>query len=786
MKRVSFLVLVGLVGIAVAPLAIAGSKSGRPKALKRKVDFKRDVQPILARSCYACHGSTNQKGGLRLDSGAAVLKGGKSGAAVIAGKSAQSRLIRLVTGQDAERVMPPAGDRLKPKAIAILRAWIDQGASTPEAEVDSAALHWAFQPVKRPTPPKVKSKKYVNNAIDQFVVARLKRARLKPSRRADQLTLLRRVSLDLIGLPPTIEEIDAFLADESPDAYGKLVERLLASPQYGEHWARWWLDAARYADTNGYEKDNPRVIWKYRDWVIEALNDDKPFDQFTIEQIAGDMLPNATTAQKIATGFHRNTMINQEGGVDQEQFRWEAVVDRVSTTGTVFLGLSVGCAQCHNHKYDPITQEEYWRMFAFLNNADEPNLDLGPPEQIAKRDQIRKQIAELDKQVKALPAKDKRRADLTKQIADLRKQEPKIVTTMVMQERVEPRVTRLHTRGDFLQPGEVVTMGVPASLHELPKEHKPNRLTFARWLVDERNPLTSRVTMNRVWQSYFGRGLVRTTEDFGTRGERPTHPELLDWLASEFQARKWSLKAMHRLIVHSATYQQWSRVKPKLLERDPDNLLLARGPRFRVDAEVIRDSALRASGLLSSKIGGPSVFSPQPPGVTALSYGALKWTDATGEDRYRRGLYTFLKRTTPYAAFMVFDATSREACIVRRNRSNTPLQALTTLNDVVFIEAAQALAQRVMKEGGSQPEGRVEYAFRLCLTRLPEQDEIDTLMTLWEAERQRFDEDAERAAQVALGDAKKKAPEGLDMSELAAWTVVSRVLLNLDEAITKE
>jgi len=622
--------------------------------------------------------------------------------------------------------------------------------------------------------------------IDRFVMARLQRERLKPSPRADKVTLIRRLSLDLIGLPPTPAEVDAFLADRSPDAYDTLVERLLASPQYGEHWARRWLDGARYADTNGFEKDSPRVIWKYRDWVINAFNADLPFDQFTIEQIAGDMLPNATTEQKIATGFHRNTMINQEGGVDQEQFRWEAIVDRMNTTGTVFLGLTVRCAQCHDHKYDPISQKEYWSLFAILNNADEPTLELAPPEQIAKRNRIRKQIAALDKQLKALPAKDNRRAGLMEQIAALRKQEPKIVSTMVMQERATPRVTHRRIRGDYLNNAEAVQPGTPAILPPLPKGTKPNRLALARWLVSKENPLTARVIMNRVWQAYFGRGIVETAEDFGTRGARPTHPKLLDWLASEFMRQGWSMKAMHRLIVHSATYQQASRLTPKLRAKDPENRLLARGPRFRVDAEVIRDIALRASGLLVEKIGGPSIFSPQPPGVTSLSYGALKWNTATGPDRYRRGLYTFIKRTTPYPAFVVFDATSRETCIVRRDRSNTPLQALTTLNDLVFVEAARALALRTLQEGGETPEQRLEYAFRRCLARRPDRHEARTLLEFWQQQRQTFAADAKRAALVALGDSKSTPAKGVTTSELAAWTVVARVLLNLDETITKE
>ncbi|HVW03231.1 MAG TPA: PSD1 and planctomycete cytochrome C domain-containing protein, partial [Planctomycetaceae bacterium] len=600
-----------------------------------------------------------QKSGLRLDTAAALKEGGDSGSAIAEGKPAESLLIQAITGTEGVAEMPPKEPRLTADQIAILKAWVAAGAKSP-ADEDPAApaeiqksTHWAFQPLNRPELPKVQRGEWVHTPIDAFILARLEQAGLAPSPEADRATLIRRLSLDLLGLLPSPAEVDAFVADESPDAYERLVDRLLESPHYGERWGRHWLDVARYADSNGFTRDMPRSIWKYRDWVIDALNRDLPFDEFTIEQMAGDLLPNATTEQKIATGFHRNTLINEEGGTDPEQFRIESVVDRVNTTGAAFLGLTVGCAQCHDHKYDPISQREYYQFFAFLNNADEPKLEVPTPEQLAdhafeKRAELRRQIAELDKDFKAraeefaqdmldwekslteeqkkelpfevlnvvnLAARDRnddhkkllteyykkldaprQKYPALEQIAVLRKQEPQFVSTMVLQERQQPRETFVHLRGDFLRHGAKVEPAVPRVLPPLVANEGPaNRLALARWLVSGENPLTPRVVMNRFWQKYFGRGLVETENDFGTQGTAPTHPELLDWLASEFIARKWSMKAMHRLLVTSAVYRQSSRSRVDAAEMDPENKLLARQMRLRLDAEIIRDAALSAS-----------------------------------------------------------------------------------------------------------------------------------------------------------------------------------------------
>jgi hypothetical protein len=665
--------------------------------------------------------------------------------------------------------------------------------------------------------------------------------------------LIRRLSLDLTGLPPGIGEVDAFVADRSKDAYEKLADRLLASAHYGEKWARLWLDLARYADSQGYEKDPPRSIWPYRDWVINAFNGNMPFDQFTVEQIAGDMLPEATRQQKIASGFNRNTMINTEGGVDPEQSRVETIVDRVNTTATVWLGSTLACAQCHTHKYDPFTLKEYYQLFAFFNNADEPEMELPSAAQEALRKQLSGEAARLETDFKkatpeltaAQAAWEKTEAadlppsgraatatnkagsgpeipanivDILKiapagrtarqrdemsdyfrsqtpalkavrdQLAQVRKAgeelQKEIPATLVMQERAEPRETHVLMRGNFLSPAERVFSGVPAILPPLPEGQPANRLTLARWLVCPDNPLTARVTMNRFWEQIFGRGLVETVEDFGTQGERPTHPELLDWLATEFMRQNWDMKAMLRLIVTSATYRQSSRWTPELLERDPHNHLYARGPRFRVTAEAVRDIALQASGLLSPKIGGPSVFPYQPEGIWTQLYSDDRWVMSKGEDKYRRGIYTFWRRTSTYPAFVSFDAPSRELICARRQRSNTPLQALTTLNDPSFVEAAQALARRVIKESKGNARADVAHAFRLCVARSPRPMETKRLVALYEQELARFKQDPSAAQKTATGDL-GQPPEGVGVEKLAAWTVVANVLLNLDETITK-
>jgi hypothetical protein len=962
-----------------------------------------------------------------------------------------------------------------------------------DAAQSATLRHWAFDAPIRPSLPEVKNKAWIKTPIDHFILDRLEREGLRPSPEADRVTLLRRLSLDLIGLPPTIAEVDAFLNDKSPDAYRKQVERLLASPHYGERWGRHWLDAARYADSDGYEKDKPRRMWFYRDWVINSLNRDMPYDRFIIEQIAGDLLPNVTQDQIVATGFLRNSMINEEGGVDPEQFRMEAMFDRMDAIGKSVLGLTIQCAQCHNHKYDPLRQDEYYRMFAFLNNSHESNIAVYTPDEQMKRAEIFRRIREIEAElqhknpewqkrmsewedrvrndqhewkivqpevdeistdgqrylpmedgsflaagyapvkhrvkmrlktdirnitafrlellndpnlplggpgrsikgscaltefeVEAAPASDPKKttkikfaratADINlpeqelepifddksgrrrligpiqfaidgkddtawgidagpglrnqarkavfvpsspianedgvvltyylrqnhggwnnndnqqnslgrlrlsittapdavadplpeavreilsiprekrspaqihavfsywratvsefdeanRQITELWKQHPEGSSQLVLNERSAARETRLLKRGDFLKPDRVVLPGVPAFLHSLPAGAPPDRLTFAKWLVDRKSPTTARAAVNRVWQSYFGAGLVATPEDFGKQSEAPSHPELLDWLAVEFmnptwragdgeterrrdgetrgqgdkgtrgegdrgnpqsairnpQSEGWSLKHIHRLIVNSAAYRQSSKITPELQGRDPYNRLLARGPRFRVEAEVVRDIALAASGLLNPKIGGPGVYPPAPAFLfdRPFSFGPKVWNEERGEDRYRRAIYTFRFRSVPYPTLQVFDAPTGDFSCVSRARSNSPLQALATLNEPLFIEAARALALKTLKEGGTSDEQRLNYVFRRALSRPPARQESAELLGLLNRQRYRFIEGELNPWNFVTDNPDKPypLPRGARMEDAAAWTALARVLLNLDETITKE
>jgi hypothetical protein len=776
-----------------------------------RVDYLREVKPLLASKCLKCHGAGDQKGGLRLDTAQAILQGGDSGPSVIPAKSAESLLLQSVLGtaEDMKR-MPLKKPPLSDADIAILRLWIDQGAQAPADE-----RHWSFVPPVRAPEPVVRHAAWPRNAIDRFILARLEAENISPAPEADRPTLLRRLKLDLLGLPPTVEETDAFLADSRPDAYERAVDRFLASPHFGERWGRLWLDAARYADSNGYSIDAPRSMWPYRDWVIDALNRDLPFDQFTIEQLAGDLLPNATVAQRIATGFHRNTQINQEGGIDKEQFRIESLYDRVGTTGTVWLGLTIACAQCHDHKFDPLAQKDFYRMMAFFNDSDEPSLELASPEVLQERQRVRRDVAAKEAELAAYvkqhdDALSEWEADLTdearaalsadaqaslnieaskrtakqraaladaflredaeyrrrsKEIAVLKRKEPQIDAALVLARAAKPRPTHLFIKGDFTRLGDLVSPGVPQVLPPLATP-APSRLDLARWLVAPENPLTARVTVNRIWQQYFGKGLVETENDFGTQGLPPSHPELLDWLATELHARKWSLKAIHRAIVTSAAYRQSSKARPELGIVDPNNRLLARQSRFRLDAELVRDAGLSASGLLSPKIGGPSVYPPQPEGVMGLGQVKRVWAADQGENRYRRGLYTFFYRATPHPALSVFDAADGINSCTRRNRSNTPLQALTLLNDGAFTEMAEALADRVLREAPADDPARVSHAFRLCVARPPKPVELQRLLQLLKDER------------AAGGEGEETSP--------LAWITVSRVLLNLDETITRE
>ncbi len=1049
--RNKFLSLAFLLGV---PAFIAAVNFWSANA-QAKVDFARDIQPIFQASCSPCHYGEKPKADLRLDSKAITAK------LVVPGNSKESRLLQRILGDGGEKRMPLGREALPTAQIELIKRWIDEGANWPDAASVDAKIqkHWAFIPPVRPALPVVNNKAWVRNPIDNFILAKLEKEGLTPAAEADKTTLLRRLSLDLIGLPPTPEEVDLFLKDTSPRAYEKQVERLLASPHYGEKWGRHWLDASRYADSDGFEKDKMRNAWFYRDWVINALNQDKPYDQFIIEQIAGDLLPNATQENLVATGFLRNSMINEEGGVDPEQFRMEAMFDRMDAVGKSMLGLTINCAQCHNHKFDPLKQEEYYRIFAYLNNSNEGSVIVYTPEEQMKRanilsstreieaklqelkpdwltqmnawedsvknDQPRWQIIQpdvddisnggqkyfpqkdgsflaqgyaptkhkvkmtirtdvqnisalrlevmndpnlpmngpgrspkgtfglTDVYVEAAPASDakkvtkikivgatadvnppekeldamyddksKRRrvegpiafaiddkeetawgidvgaglrnvprkavfnfdqpianagetiltiylsqrhggwnsddnqnnnlgrfrlsittaqnakadpvpanvreifatlrqqrtkaqldtvfsywrttvqefANYNQQIAKLWQEHPAGTSQLVLNERADGRTTSILKRGDFLRPDRAVTPGVPAFLNPLPNDAPPNRLSFAKWIVAPDAPTTARAAVNRIWQAYFGTGIVSTSEDFGKQSDAPSHAELLDWLAVELtdgtnpkpktQNPKWSQKNIHRLIVTSATYRQSSKVTPQLLEKDPFNRLLARGPRLRVEGEIVRDIALVASGLLNPKVGGASVFPPSPEFLylPPASYGPKNWFEEKGENRYRRALYTFRYRSVPYPMLQTFDVPNGDVACVRRAKSNTPLQALTTLNETMFLEAARALAFKTIKDGGATDAQRVDYTFRRVLSRKPTQQEATELLALMQRQKERFAAGELNPWNLATNDPDKSfvLPKGITMDQLAALTAVARVILNLDEAITKE
>ncbi len=1005
-------------------------------------DFARDVRPILADKCFACHGpdAEHREGDLRLDhfSGRGDVQGAED--VIFPGRPDESPMMARIISDGDDR-MPPAdsGKSLMPGEIEMLRTWISEGAPYEE--------HWAFVAPERPELPHVRRTAWVRNPIDAFVLARLEREDLSPSPQADPVTLLRRLSLDLIGLPPSIEEIDAFLADPVDRAIDRQAERLLDSPHYGERWGRLWLDAARYADSDGFEKDKPRFVWMYRNWVIDALNDDMPYDQFLIDQIGGDLLPDATQDQIVATGFLRNSMVNEEGGIDPEQFRMEAMFDRMDAIGKAVLGLTIQCGQCHSHKYDPLTQVDYYRMFAFLNNCHEGQRTVYTDEQQRQRQELLSEVRRMEDELRAAtpdwPARmhtweesvqddqpewhvvrpeldatggqkhyllddgsvlaagyaptkhtaeffvdvrlpkiaavrlellndanlphggpgrsifglsglteflataaplddpdqaveltfsdvsadvnppeqdldstfndktDKRRVtgpikyandgdeltawgqdigpgrsnvprnavfvleqplenangyritfrlkqmhggwnsdnnqnnnlgrfrflvtsdgsakadpipaavreilsiprsertaeqtaavfsrwrktigswkEANDRIEALWRQHPRGTTQLVLTERDEPRMTYRLERGDFLSPQEVQEPGAPAFLHPLAKGAEPTRLDFARWLADRRSPTTARAIVNRIWQACFGTGFITTAEDLGTQGETPSHPKLIDWLAVELMDNGWSLKHLHRLIVSSSTYRQSSAVTPELYGRDPSNRLLARGPRHRVDAELVRDIALAASGLLNRKVGGPSVYPPAPKFLfePPASYGPKTWAQNTGSEQYRRAQYTFRFRSVPYPVLQNFDAPNGDVSCVRRARSNTPLQALTTLNESLFVECARALAERTLVDGGESDVTRLGFAFRSCVSRSPQDGELAILSAFLDEQRARFLL-AEAKPQLLIGEPDQRAlnlPGSISSCELAAWTALARVVLNLDETITKE
>lgn len=819
-----------------------------PPAIAEKNDASRDfstvIQPILAQKCLLCHGADKAESGLRLDReghSSKELASGKT--AIVPGRPEKSELVRRISSTDPDQRMPPEGDPLSESQIENLRSWIAAGANYTQ--------HWAYQGIRDPALPKLDESKKSTSPVDLYVLDRLEQQNISPSAEATRSTLIRRLYYDLIGLPPSIEQVRAFVGDSSPDAYEALVDRILASPRFGERWGRHWLDMARYADSDGYEKDNDRPdAWRYRDWVIHSINDDLPFNQFTIEQLAGDLLPDATEQQRLATAFNRQTLTNTEGGTNQEQWRVAAVMDRTETLGTVWLGLSVGCARCHNHKYDQISQREYYQIFAFFNNGDETSFDWPKPDSNLEEYQVRK--AEFDTKVAAVERKiyeareryyqqrdtwfpdlllrvqsndsevpkevaaivsspaekltdaqrkilidfatleDEGLQKLSTQLAALKKKSPEspYLKVRVITERIkEPRKTHVLRRGEFMEPLDSVEPGTLSSLppakssnESVQNDRRSDRLTLAQWLVCSDNPLVPRVTANHLWRHLFGEGIVRTVNDFGVRGEPPSHPELLDYLAHEFQRLGWSRKSMIRQIVLSATYRQSSSHRKELADIDPTNRWLYRQNRFRVEGEIVRDIALAASGLLVNKIGGPSVYPPIPASVTELTYNSsFKWKTSTDEDRFRRGMYTFFKRTAPHPNLITLDCPDSTVTNVSRDRSNTPLAALLTLNNESFVEAAQAMGRSYAARSNESERDRLSEAMQACVSRVPRADEISRLHTLLSHCRSWYAEHADEAGKLA-----GSTPFGAPAQEAAAWIATLRIVLNLDEFISRE
>jgi len=804
-----------------------------------KVDFAREVLPILSDNCYACHGpdAKARKGDLRLD----TKDDAHASGTIKPGKSAESELYRRITSADPDEVMPPAKatKQLTAAQKAVLKRWIDEGAPW--------GRHWAFdQPTRPPVPETRNSKLETRNPIDAFVLARLRKEKLNPAPVATKEQLVRRVTLDLTGLPPTPAEVDAFVADQAPDAYEKVVDRLLASPRYGERMAWDWLDAARYADSNGYQGDNERTMWPWRDWVIRSFNDNMPYDRFTVEQLAGDLLPNASREQVLATGFNRNHMINGEGGRIPEENRIEYVFDQTETVGTLWLGLTLTCSRCHDHKFDPISRRDYYRLFAYFNQTPvnggggngqtPPVIDFSTPEQetrlkVAQKslDETVGKIAPVEKKLRddaatttkdgkyesKLPAviesalrkgpngrTDANHDELAKhfektepayvgQLKEFRKRKAErdaaagaIPKVMVMGDMPKARDTFILTRGTYDKREDKVQPGVPESLPGLPKDAPANRLALANWVVAKDNPLTARVTVNRFWQTFFGTGLVKTSDDFGVQGERPSHPELLDWLAVEFRDGGWDVKKLVRLIVTSQTYRQSSKVTPELRERDPENRLLARGPRHRLPSWMLRDQALFAAGLMTPTVGGTPVRTYQPPGIwEEATFGFKRYQQDTGAALYRRSLYVFWRRIV--GPTMFFDTASRQTCTVKTTTTNTPLHALTALNDTTFVEAARVLAQRAMTEGGAEDAGRLRVAFRHAVGRVPTEAEVDILRGALDRQRRLYAGDR-AAAERLLKVGESRRDERLDVVQHAALTAVCTLILNLDETLTKQ
>lgn len=730
------LALAGVVGAGAVAATLAVDAVGRAN---RPLDFDREIRSVLAGTCLRCHGGVRELGGIHLGRRErAILANAKGRTPIVPGKPTESELLRRIAATDSTR-MPPDGTPLSPEQVDAFRRWIADGAEWPEL--------WSLRPVAPQPLPGVRARAWVRSPLDAFVLARLEREGLGPAPEATRSELLRRVWLDLVGLPPSSEDLDAFLADRSPDAYERVVDELLGSPHFGERWARPWLDLARYADTQGYEKDGRRTIWAFRDWVITALNADMPYDAFVTAQLAGDLLPEATDDDRLATAFHRNTLTNTEGGTDNEEFRMAAVFDRVAVTWTGFLGTTFHCTQCHSHPYDPFTQEEYYRFVAFFNQTadadrddEQPTLELRPP--------------------------------------GFRDRSEERTTAPVMRELAanERRATHFLERGSLKKPSHEVTPDTPHCLPPFGDGRSRDRLGLARWLTSPENPLFARVAANRFCETLFGRGMVESLEDFGSQGAPPSDRALLDHLAQRFVEHAFSTKAFLREIVLSSTYRQSSRPGDAALRRDPDNRLWSRAPRFRLEAEAVRDSALKVAGLLSPKMFGPSVMPPQPEGVWSIVYSDDRWVESEGEDRYRRSLYTFWRRSSPHPALIAFDAPSRETCTPRRLRSNSPLAALVAMNDPALLEAARALAVRVVAERPVDADAaRIARLVRVALVRDATPAELERLAGLLADERARCAARPESARALA-GD----APLGV-----APWVSVAHALLNLDEFLSR-
>ena len=738
------------------------------------IDFNRQIRPILVERCIRCHCRKEQEGGLRLDIRSRAMNGGDSGPVIVPGNTSESPLLERIQRMNPDEAMPPEGEgnRLSQNEIRLFHNWIIQGANWPDDEAGTERpKHWAFQPIVRPIVP-MEAGETTRNPIDAFVRLRLEAAGLTSSEEANRTTLLRRISFDLHGLPPSANDVNAFLNDEKPLAYERLINRLLASPHYGERWAKHWLDLARYADTDGYSGEQFRPwAWRWRHWVIEALNDDLPFDQFTIEQLAGDLIANATVEQRVATGFHRNYLHTREMDADKEEFRVRKIVDCTNVTGSTWMGLTFGCAECHSHKFDPIAQREYYGMYAFFNSTEE--IDLPAP----------LSAGPFSSSLQLTPITSADAVTTTNAAASTnsRAESPE-TKAQTLAELAIPRPTHVHLRGNFLAKGPTVKPHTAAVFPPLRAARtRPTRLDLAHWLVSSEHPLTSRVAVNRIWQHLFGRGLVRTENDFGTQGSPPAHPKLLDWLACEFQRGGWSQKELIRLIVTSATYRQSSALRPELIKQDVDNRLLARQNRIRHEAEILRDTALTAAGLIDLRIGGPSFRPPVPDDAGAVV--TTVWKSEPTPDQYRRGLYIFVQRTIPLPYLMTFDAPDGNTFCTRRERSNTPIQALTLLNAPIFFECARQVSRRLLHDRRDDND-QVRHAFLLTHNRFPSPDELKELHVFLGEQRKLLRQQPELAAKIAGID---EATTSVDVSqESALWTCLARVLMNTDEFISRE